>query len=161
MPDIWRKDPIILICPQESLRAKALCKGSFHLLPASCFSLGSSLPPKTEHNCKIGISKWAKIHYILFYLDCGIYVGYYDFWDLMWDKCGIVCQIIVCRKISTKMWDKCGIWEKVELKQIARNSLCGMNVGLVCVLPCWRCWVDVGFSLVPIIFIIFSAFYRT
>ena len=54
----------------------------------------------------------------------------------MWDKCGIVCQIIVCRKISTKMWDRCGIWEKVELKQIARNSLCGMNVGLVCVLPC-------------------------
>ena len=58
MPDIWRKDPIILICPQESLRAKALCKGSFLLLPASCFSLGSSLPPKTEHNCKIGISKF-------------------------------------------------------------------------------------------------------
>ena len=105
--------------------------------------------------------KSAKIHYILFYLDCGIYVGYYDFWDLMWDKCGIVCQIIVCRKISTKMWDKCGIWEKVEHKQIVRDSLCGMNVGLVCVLPCWRCWVDVGFSLVPIIFIIFSAFYRT
>ena len=84
----------------------------------------------------------AKIHYILFYLDCGIYVGYYDFWDLMWDKCGIVCQIIVCRKISTKMWDKCGIWEKVEHKQIVRDSLCGMNVGLVCVLPCWRCWVN-------------------
>lgn len=54
----------------------------------------------------------------------------------MWDKCGIVCQIIVCRKISTKMWDKCGIWEKVEHKQIVRDSLCGMNVGLVCVLPC-------------------------
>ena len=101
----------------------------------------------------------AKIHYILFYLDCGIYVGYYDFWDLMWDKCGIVCQIIVCRKISTKMWDRCGIWEKVELRQIARNSLCGMNVGLVCVLPCWRCGVDVGFSLIPIIFINFSAFF--
>ena len=54
----------------------------------------------------------------------------------MWDKCGIVCQIIVCRKISTKMWDKCGIRKKVEHKQIVRDSLCGMNVGLVCVLPC-------------------------
>ena len=90
---------------------------------------------------------WAKIHYILFYLDCEIYVGYCHFRHFMWVKCGIVCQIFMCWKISTKMWDKCGLWEKVKLKQIVRDSLCGMNVGLVCVLPCWRCGVNVGFSL--------------
>ena len=79
----------------------------------------------------------------------------FGFWDLceilsfltfyvgqMWD-----CMSDLCWKISTEMWDKCGFWEKVKLKQIVRDSLCGMNVGLVCVLPCWRCGVNVGFSL--------------
>ena len=58
MPDIWTIHPIILICPQESLMAKALCKGSFLVLSASCFSLGSSLPPETGQNCKIRIPKF-------------------------------------------------------------------------------------------------------
>ena len=65
MANTWAIHPIILICPQESLRAKAPCKVSCLLLSASCFSLGSSLPPKTDHSCKIGISKfelWIKLN---------------------------------------------------------------------------------------------------
>ena len=57
---------------------------------------------------------------------------------LCWINVGMYVRSCMCRKISTKMWDKCGIWKKVEHKQIVRDSLCGMNVGLVCVLcvPC-------------------------
>ena len=68
----------------------------------------------------------------------------------MWDKCGIVCLIFMCRKVSTKMWDRCGIWEK---SKTFRNSLCGMNVGLVFVLKIIL--RDVRFSLVSIILIFF------
>ena len=71
----------------------------------------------------------AKVHYILFYLDCGIHVGYCHFLDFMWDICGIVCYIFMCRKISTKMWDICGIWEKVKLKIIFKDILCGRAWG--------------------------------
>ena len=75
----------------------------------NCFWLFNNMP----------CSQSAKIHYIIFYLECGIYVGYCLLWDFMWDKCGIVCFIYMCRKVSTKMWDSCGIWEKVKLLGIA------------------------------------------
>ena len=68
----------------------------------------------------------------------------------MWDKCGIVCLIFMCRKVSTKMWDRCGIWEK---SKTFRNSLCGMNVGLVFVLK--MILRDVRLSLVSNILIFF------
>ena len=49
----------------------------------------------------------AKMYYIPIYLKCGIYVGYFSFYDFMWDTCGIDIFIVqIC------MWDKCGIGEK-------------------------------------------------
>ena len=47
------------------------------------------------------------MYYIPIYLKCGIYVGYFSFYDFMWDTCGIDIFIVrIC------MWDKCGIGEK-------------------------------------------------
>ena len=52
----------------------------------------------------------AKMYYIPIYLKCGIYVGYFSFYDFMWDTCGIDIFIVrIC------MWDKCGIGEKVKV----------------------------------------------
>ena len=49
----------------------------------------------------------AKMYYIPIYLKCGIYVGYFSFYDFMWDTCGIdIFSVRIC------MWDKCGIGEK-------------------------------------------------
>ena len=47
------------------------------------------------------------MYYIPIYLKCGIYVGYFSFYDFMWDTCGIVIFIV-----RIFMWDKCGIGEK-------------------------------------------------
>ena len=52
----------------------------------------------------------AKMYYIPIYLKCGICVGYFAFYDFMWDTCGIDIFIVrIC------MWDKCGIGEKVKV----------------------------------------------
>ena len=63
----------------------------------------------------------AKMYYIPIYLKCGIYVGYFSFYDFMWDTCGIDIFIVrIC------MWDKCGIGEKVKV-----FWFCGINVGYI------------------------------
>ena len=56
----------------------------------------------------------------LFYLKCGIYVGYCSVCNFMWDICGIVS--VLC---DLEMWDKCGIWEKSIKNQ------CGIHVGFL------------------------------
>ena len=62
-----------------------------------------------------------KMYYIPIFLKCGIYVGYFSFYDFMWDTCGIDIFIVrIC------MWDKCGIGEKSK-----SFKFCGINVGYI------------------------------
>ena len=64
----------------------------------------------------------AKMYYIPIYLKCGIYVGYFSFYDFMWDTCGIDIFIVrIC------MWDKCGIGEKSK-SFLGLWDKCGIHI---------------------------------
>ena len=63
-----------------------------------------------------------KMYYIPIYLKCGIYVGYFSFYDFMWDTCGIDIFIVrIC------MWDKCGIGEKSK-SFLGLWDKCGIHI---------------------------------